>query len=609
MNRGTHAMICAGHLGYGTHTMRTLHTLLLFTITSPAMAQTIIVTTTANDVDVPIGATIADLPGPDGVVSFREALRVSDNEPGRQTIGFEIPEERWYLPDIFPGLVILQGATLSASQPVIIDGTTQTAFTGDTNAEGHELLLPLQTYLNGGDTVVTGVHASRVELGGDGSEVYGNTGGMDIRFVNATNGYAHDNEADNINITYSNNCTVVRNVTERVRMTGLGTISPATGNVIGGPDPADRNYITGFGNYGEHGVPAGDCIELYYTDGNLVQNNYIGTTPDGMDISNRACTTGIAIHNYNHNLQILDNLIAVDATNAFGGGDYGVDIYMGLYEDGENIDIKGNTMGLNALGEPVLGGEYGVWVSADAFEEAGDIVIGGQNPGEGNVIAGHDSTGVLMMYPPGVPSSAHVRVSGNSIFGNGDIGIDLMPNTWDFGSTPNDLMDADMGANGLQNFPELASATSSGSVTSVEGTLQSAPNQDYVVEFFASPACDASGFGQGERYIGSTSVTTDAGGSAGFAVSLAASTNAGEVVTATATRASTGETSEFSACVAVAGGCIPDLTVDGVLDFFDVSMFLNAYNAMDPLADLTGDGVFDFFDVSAFLNAFNVGCP
>lgn len=85
-------MICAGHLGYGTHTMRTLHTLLLCTITSPAMAQTILVTTTANDVDVPIGATIADLPGPDGVVSFREALRVSDNEPGRQTIGFEIQE-------------------------------------------------------------------------------------------------------------------------------------------------------------------------------------------------------------------------------------------------------------------------------------------------------------------------------------------------------------------------------------------------------------------------------------------------------------------------------------------------------------------------------------
>ena len=46
-----------------------------------------------------------------------------------------------------------------------------------------------------------------------------------------------------------------------------------------------------------------------------------------------------------------------------------------------------------------------------------------------------------------------------------------------------------------------------------------------------------------------------------------------------------------------------------MLDFFDVSAFLNAFNAEDSIADFTGDGVFDFFDVSAFLNAYNAGCP
>ena len=55
--------------------------------------------------------------------------------------------------------------------------------------------------------------------------------------------------------------------------------------------------------------------------------------------------------------------------------------------------------------------------------------------------------------------------------------------------------------------------------------------------------------------------------------------------------------------------CPADLTGDGVLNFFDVSVFLNAYNAMDPQADFTGDGMFNFFDVSAFLNAYNAGCP
>lgn len=56
------------------------------------------------------------------------------------------------------------------------------------------------------------------------------------------------------------------------------------------------------------------------------------------------------------------------------------------------------------------------------------------------------------------------------------------------------------------------------------------------------------------------------------------------------------------------GGCAADLSGDGVMDFFDVSAFLNAYNGGDSVADFTGDGVFDFFDVSAFLAAFNAGC-
>jgi hypothetical protein len=58
-----------------------------------------------------------------------------------------------------------------------------------------------------------------------------------------------------------------------------------------------------------------------------------------------------------------------------------------------------------------------------------------------------------------------------------------------------------------------------------------------------------------------------------------------------------------------AASCPADLTGDGALDFFDVSAFLSAFNAMDPAADFTGDGVFDFFDVSGFLSAFNAGCP
>ena len=68
-------------------------------------------------------------------------------------------------------------------------------------------------------------------------------------------------------------------------------------------------------------------------------------------------------------------------------------------------------------------------------------------------------------------------------------------------------------------------------------------------------------------------------------------------------------TGGFWAGVNSAPPCIADLTGDGVLNFFDVSAFLQAFGANDPLADFTGDGVYNFFDVSAFLQAFAAGCP
>jgi len=56
-------------------------------------------------------------------------------------------------------------------------------------------------------------------------------------------------------------------------------------------------------------------------------------------------------------------------------------------------------------------------------------------------------------------------------------------------------------------------------------------------------------------------------------------------------------------------GCDADLTGDGVLDFFDVSAFISAFSAQDPVADLNADRVWDFFDVSAYIDAYNAGCP
>ena len=68
-------------------------------------------------------------------------------------------------------------------------------------------------------------------------------------------------------------------------------------------------------------------------------------------------------------------------------------------------------------------------------------------------------------------------------------------------------------------------------------------------------------------------------------------------------------TGGFWAGVNQAAPCPADLTGDGSVNFFDVSAFLQAFSAQDPIADFTNDGNWNFFDVSAFLSAFAAGCP
>lgn len=55
--------------------------------------------------------------------------------------------------------------------------------------------------------------------------------------------------------------------------------------------------------------------------------------------------------------------------------------------------------------------------------------------------------------------------------------------------------------------------------------------------------------------------------------------------------------------------CIVDVNGDGVLDFFDVSLFLENFANEDQGADLDENGVFNFFDVTLFINTFMAGCP
>jgi hypothetical protein len=71
----------------------------------------------------------------------------------------------------------------------------------------------------------------------------------------------------------------------------------------------------------------------------------------------------------------------------------------------------------------------------------------------------------------------------------------------------------------------------------------------YRIEFFADPAPDASGHGQGQTFLGFVTVTSDS--TATFAAILAGPLSAGQAVSATATFLGNGDTSEFSADLTV----------------------------------------------------------
>ncbi|MCI0682029.1 MAG: LamG domain-containing protein, partial [Gemmataceae bacterium] len=136
------------------------------------------------------------------------------------------------------------------------------------------------------------------------------------------------------------------------------------------------------------------------------------------------------------------------------------------------------------------------------------------------------------------PTPQRNTIRGNLIAGNGNLGIDLGVD----GVTANDAGDADAGANNLQNFPVLTGSEVAPSGTRVLGTLSSAANTTYTLDFYSSEIADPSGFGEGRHYLGSATVATDGSGFAAIDVMLPSGS---DYLTATATDP-LGNTSEFS---------------------------------------------------------------
>jgi titin len=327
---------------------------------------------------------------------------------------------------------------------------------------------------------------------------------------------------------------------------GIG-ITTAPNNTIGGTVVGMGNLISGNSNmavYLEGGA-----------SGNVFQGNFIGTDVTGasalangsalpvVDIAGGIDISASPSNLIGGTLPGAGNLISANWRDAIAIGDAGAT---------GNI-IQGNLIGTKADGVSALGNEWnGVHIRSTGG--AANTRIGGVEPGAGNVLAYatlSQRSGVRIFDGPG---NTGILVRGNSIFFNGGssatgygiyLGVWGTDNNLNCNLLPQSLKNP---ANLRQNFPVLTNAQAVGTSTTVRGTLNSAANKTFLLQFYATAVPEPSGNIEGKAYLGDAFVTTDGTCNGAFTAVLTNAVTAGQWITATATDPAN-NTSRFSAAV------------------------------------------------------------
>jgi hypothetical protein len=394
------------------------------------------------------------------------------------------------------GTVINVASELPAlTVPVFVNGTSQSGFTGAPRV------------LLNGTKAGPGANGLTVTRGGTivrGLVVNGFDGAGILLLDDGGNLIAGDYLGTNISGTVA-----VGN--------GVGvSINDFSGDTIGlsQTTAASRNVIAG-----NHQ----DGVAIVSGSGNTMQGNFIGTDAAGM----AALPNGYGVEIFSGSFNTIGGGPGPGAGNVVSGN---LSDGLAIYSDG-NV-IQGNRIGTDVTGTSPLGnGGDGVMVLA--YQYGYNNAIGGTEAGAGNTIAYNGGYGVR------VTNGTGEAIHENAIYANGAGGIGL------FG-----------GANQAEPAPQLTAATSGGGTTTVSGSVAGAPNAVLVVEFFANTVCDPSGYGQGERFLGSVTVSTDADGVGNFMTTLPVAVDVGQFITATATDTG-GNTSQFSNCQVVTGTSDP----------------------------------------------------
>lgn len=344
-----------------------------------------------------------------------------------------------------------------------------------------------------------------------------------------------------------------------------GIFDPVSGTVIGGetdPTPGadcdgDCNLI---GSTGGSGI-----VMLGRITGSEISGNHVGVDVQG----DGALPNGIGIQFlFEHfdpgedggSIGLPGSPNVISASDTVGIRAVGI---------GETpVAIRSNLIGTGSDGATPLGNSSsGIQVVSYPPDEGdvstSNVTIGGLGAGEGNVIAHNLQAGVELegLEDSNAPVD-DISVLGNSIFANTLLGIDLSGLVIPDGVTENGSCDPNAVANDCVPFPVIDAAT--GGSAAIGGTLAGAkPSTSYRVELFSNSTPDPSGNGEGEVFLGSTELTTDAGGAARWLFADPdGSLPDGSNVAATATEldgsGDPGPTSEFSDNLAA-----PACTIEG----------------------------------------------
>ena len=281
--------------------------------------------------------------------------------------------------------------------------------------------------------------------------------------------------------------------------------SAAIGNGTGVDISGGTNTIGGTSS-GARNVISGNSVGIISLSATTIEGNYIGTDVTGtLNIGNG---TGVYVNAADHTI----GGVTSGAGNLISGNGKGIELFSA------NAIVQGNYIGTNAAGTGSLSNSIGIRIVGS------DNVIGGTGSGMANTIAFNSDVGVR------VSSGIGNSIRQNSIHSNAGIGIDLTD-----------------GGNNNQAAPIVTGWSSNGGITKVWLSLTSTPSTTFSIDVFRNTVCDPSGFGEGQVFLGTATLATNAGGTGSVTAVFGVGTPLNQFITATATSPANG-TSEFSNC-------------------------------------------------------------